>query len=199
MGDKYGVGDDPYCYPDSVVLRNKLNLPDEILLSQAERELSEIAANGIGFEPSPYSLQSLLGIHRSLFSDLYDWAGCIRTVKIRKDETLFCAPERIVPEATKIFASMEKQNWFVGLQRHELITNIAEAFGDLNVIHPFREGNGRAQRVLFEQIIINAGFAVDWWQIDEVDWVPANVAAVVCDYRKLEVIFDQCITSQLAY
>lgn len=79
------------------------------------------------------------------------------------------------------------------MPRAQVIRGIAEAFGDLNVIHPFREGNGRAQRILFEQIIINAGFGVDWWRVKEADWIPANVAAVVCDYRQLEQIFDHCL------
>lgn len=84
-----GLGDDPYCYPGTTILRNSLNLRDGSTLDQAERELSEIAANGISFTPAPYALETLLNIHRSLFSDLYEWAGCIRTVKIRKDQTLF--------------------------------------------------------------------------------------------------------------
>jgi cell filamentation protein len=193
MDDKYGVGDDPYCYPGTTVLRNRLNLRDENMLDQAERELSEVAASSLIFDPAPYAIESLLDIHRALFSDLYDWAGCIRTVKICKDQTLFCAPERIFPEATKIFVQMDRSDWFVNMPRAEVIWGVSEAFGDLNVIHPFREGNGRAQRILFEQIIINAGFSVDWWRVKEDDWIPANVAAVVCDYRKLEEIFDRCI------
>lgn len=193
MDDKYGVADDPYCYPGTTVLRNSLNLRDENTLDQAERELSEIAASSISFTPAPYSLETLLDIHRTLFSDLYEWAGCIRTVKIRKDQTFFCAPERIYPEATKIFAHMGRSDWFVDMPRAEVIRGIAEVFGDLNVIHPFREGNGRAQRILFEQIIINAGYSVDWWRVSEADWIPANVAAVVCDYRQLEQIFDRCL------
>lgn len=193
MADKYGVGDDPYCYPGTCVLRNKLGLQDEGLLDEAERELSEIAAGTIVFEPAPYRLTSLQGIHKALFSDLYEWAGGIRTVKIRKDQTLFCSPDRIIPEATRIFSSMERADWFCNLSRTDFIQGIAEAFGDLNVIHPFREGNGRAQRILFEQVIINAGFTVDWWRVDESAWIPANVAAVMCDYRSLEDIFNRCI------
>lgn len=196
MTDKYGVGDDPYCYPGTCVLRNKLGLRDEELLDEAERELSEIAAGTLVYQPPPYRLATLLGIHKALFCDLYEWAGGIRTVKIRKDQTLFCAPDRIIPEATRIFSSMEHANWFCNLPRADFIRGVAEAFGDLNVIHPFREGNGRAQRILFEQIIINAGFTVDWWCVDEYAWIPANVAAVMCDYRRLEDIFNRCIEGQ---
>ena len=92
---------------------------------------------------------------------------------------------------------MERASWFVGTSKTELIKRIASSYGDLNVVHPFREGNGRAQRILFEQIIINAGFAVDWWLIKDAAWVPANIAAVACDYRSLEAIFEHCIGNPL--
>ncbi|MEE5058850.1 Fic family protein [Pseudomonas alliivorans] len=64
------------------------------------------------------------------------------------------------PEAKNLFASLAKAHWFQELERDELVKASAEAFGDLNVIHPFREGNGRAQRVLFEHLIMNVGYDI---------------------------------------
>ncbi|WP_223514648.1 Fic/DOC family protein [Pseudomonas sp. GL-B-19] len=197
MVDKYGVGQDPYCYPDSGVLRNLLNIQDEELLHKAERELSEIAVSNFRLLPPPYDLNLLQHVHKTLFCDVYEWAGLLRTVNIQKGDTLFCTAERILPEAEKIFRVMERAAWFAGTSKAELIVKIAEAYGDLNVIHPFREGNGRTQRILFEQIIINAGFAVDWWLIKDAAWIPANIDAVMCDYRGLEAIFERCIGDPL--
>ena len=194
MLDKYGVGQDPYCYPGSSVLCNRLDLLDETSLHEAERELSEIAAGNLALFPPPYDLNRLQHIHHTLFSDLYDWAGEVRSVNIQKGDTLFCTPERIPPEAAKIIRRMQEANWYVGVSQAELITQIAEAYGDLNVIHPFREGNGRAQRILFEQIIVNAGFSVNWWLVKHAAWIPANIDAVACDYRGLEAIFERCVT-----
>ena len=193
MPGKYGGSLDPYRYPDSGVLRNRLNIHDESLLEEAERELSEIAACTLRLSPPPYDLSFFQLIHKTLFSDLYDWAGELRTVNIQKDDTLFCTAERIVPEAEKIFRAMEKASWLTGASKANLVIKVAEAYGDLNVIHPFRDGNGRAQRILFEHIIINAGFSVDWWLVDIADWVPVNIDAVACDYRGLEAIFKRCI------
>lgn len=197
MLDKYGVGQDLYCYPKSGVLRNLLNIHEEKCLQDAERELTEIAASQLQLLPPPYSLDLFQRIHTALFSDIYEWAGELRTVNIQKGDTLFCTAERIVPEAEKIFRSMEKNAWFAGSSKKQLVVKTAEAYGDLNVIHPFREGNGRAQRILFEQIIINAGFSVDWWLVDNAAWVPANIDAVACDYRGLVGIFEQCIGAPL--
>lgn len=73
MSDKYGVGQDPYCYPGTDVLRNRLNIHDEALLSEAERELYELAAaSNITLAPPPYDLPFLQHIHHVLFSDIYD-------------------------------------------------------------------------------------------------------------------------------
>jgi cell filamentation protein len=193
MVDKYGVGQDPYCLPGTTVLRNLLDITDDKTLVQAERDLSEVAAQSIDFSPPPYTLSYLQDIHRLLFSDLYDWAGELRTVDISKDETHFCVTHRIEPEANKLFKRLADANWFQDLDRTALIHASAELFGDLNVVHPFREGNGRAQRILFEHIIVNAGFEISWWPVEPKEWVQANIDAVGCDYAGLVRVFERCV------
>jgi cell filamentation protein len=193
MVDKYGAGQDPYCPPGSTVLRNRLNLTDAKTLAQAERDLSEVAAESIDFAPPPYSLSYLQAIHRRLFSDLYDWAGELRAVDISKDDTHFCVTSRIEPEANKLFKVLADANWFQDLDRTHLINASAELFGDLNVVHPFREGNGRAQRILFEHIIVNAGYEISWWPVEPGEWIQANIDAVGCDYAGLVRVFERCV------
>lgn len=191
--EKYGLGQDPYCYAGSSTLKNRLGLLDDALLSQAERDLSSIAANEIDFSPPPYDLSTLQHIHRRLFADLYDWAGELRSVDIAKGNTRFCNIHRMAPEAAKLFDRLRQAQWFETHERSELVESVANLFGDLNVIHPFREGNGRAQRILFEHIVINAGYGISWWAVAPDEWVQANVDAVICDYRALESIFERCI------
>ncbi|WP_426111940.1 putative adenosine monophosphate-protein transferase Fic [Pseudomonas sp. DSP3-2-2] len=193
MLDKYGVGQDPYCYLDTSVLRNLLDLTDDQTLSEAERALSEVAADAIEFAPPPYDLSYLQSVHRRLFADLYEWAGELRTVDISKDSTHFCTTSRIEPEAKKLFTHLAQANWFQGLDRSALVAASAELFGDLNVVHPFREGNGRAQRILFEHIIVNAGYEISWWAVDAQVWLQANIDAVVCDYKALTGVFERCV------
>lgn len=193
MLDKYGAGEDPYCYPGTNVLRNLLNITNDDDLNEVERILSEIAASEIVFAPPPYDLPYLQRIHRQLFTDIYEWAGELRTVDISKGDTRFCIVTRIEAESQKYFRSLAKSNWFELLGRDELVLAVAELFGDLNVIHAFREGNGRAHRILFEHIIVNAGYEMNWWAVREVEWIQANIDAVVCDYTALARIFDRCI------
>jgi cell filamentation protein len=128
---------------------------------------------------------------------LYDWAGEIRTVDISKGDTRFCNVARIEPEANKTFDALADRNWLEGLERDALVESVAEYYGDLNVVHPFREGNGRAQRLLFEQIIVNAGFEIDWWHVESDEWLQANIDAVVCNYERLAGIFEKCIGSRI--
>ncbi|PVZ16401.1 Protein involved in cell division [Pseudomonas sp. URIL14HWK12:I9] len=61
------------------------------------------------------------------------------------------------------------------------------------MLHPFREGNGRAQRLLFEQLVIAAEYPIDWRPISPDEWVHANISAVACNYAPLADIFDRCI------
>lgn len=193
MLDKYGVGQDPLCYPDTTVLRNRLGLTDDNALHEAERTLSEIAAGTIDFDLPPYDLPYLQQIHRTLFADVYEWAGELRTLDISKGSTHFCNVTRIEAEAAKLFKRLAAANWYEGMTRQQLVSAVAEFYGDLNMIHPFREGNGRAQRILFDHIIVNAGYEISWWAVQENEWIQANIDAVVCDYQAMTAIFERCI------
>jgi cell filamentation protein len=88
---------------------------------------------------------------------------------------------------------MAAANWFEGMERAELIITVAEAYSDINVVHPFREGNGRAQRILFEHLIMNAGFEISWWGIEKDEWIFANIAAYNCVMEPMEQVFEKCI------
>lgn len=191
--DKYGTEDDPYCYPDSDVLRNILNIENNSELKEAEEVLTELAAIQIEFDPPPYNLDYLRSIHQQLFEDLYKWAGDLRTIDLTKGTTRFCNVNRIVPEADKQFKALKKASYFISYKRGSLVEAVAELYIELNMVHPFREGNGRVQRILFEHIIINCGFEFDLEGITQHEWVDANIAGVGCNYTPMIELFDRCI------
>lgn len=195
--DKYGTGQDPYCYAGTNVLRNRLEIDDSQVLEEAERELSLINADTIDLLPPPYDLTYLRHLHEQLFHDLYDWAGDIRTIDIAKGNTRFCNVNRIVPEAEKLFKNLARNGHFTGLTRNDLVIACAEFYGDLNVVHPFREGNGRAQRLLFEHLIINCGYELSWHSLQRAEWLEANIAAYYCNYEPLALLFERCIGEPL--
>ena len=139
MVDKYGTGTDPDCYPNSETLKNLLNIKDAQRLAQAERGITELSATEIDFTHPPYNLQYLQTIHRTLFQDIYSWAGQLRHIDVAKGNTRFCNWTRVQPEADKLFDGLAKQQYFVELGRASLIGALAELYGELNVVHPFRE------------------------------------------------------------
>ncbi|GAB2854262.1 putative adenosine monophosphate-protein transferase Fic [Pseudoduganella ginsengisoli] len=194
MPDKYGVGGDTqYCYPDSDVLINKLGLTDEASLQTAEVELTQARIEQ--FEPDfdNISLDALCGIHRFLFQDIYEWAGDLRTVDISKGNSRFANVSRIEPEANKLFRQLAQEGYLINLPREQFIARLAHYYSELNVIHPFRDGNGRAQRVLFEVISINAAYILRWEPIERTEWLSANIAAYNCQLAPLAALLDRAL------
>jgi len=191
--DKYGTGNDPYCYRDSEVLCNVLNIQNSAELEEAEQALTALAALQIELQPPPYNLDYFKAVHQHLFRDLYEWAGELRTIDITKGTTRFCSRDRISPEANKTFKVLKKDDYYIKHERKDLIADVAELYIELNMLHPFREGNGRAQRILFEHIIINCGFEFDLEGITKREWVDANIAGVSCNYTPMTELFTRCI------
>ena len=146
--DKYGADQAPDCYPGSDVLINLLDLRTADDLDEAERYINELAAAKLEFIPPPYSLATLKDVHRTLFDKIYSLAGEIRTLAISKGSTRFCSPEFIEREIAKEFSKMADAGWFEDYSRDHLIHSVAQMYGNINVAHPFREGNADGPSVL---------------------------------------------------
>lgn len=194
MRDKYGVGQDTYCYPGSDVLNNLLNIRDQQQLAQAEAEFT--AERYRTYESQIQSLndlsfEHLQCLHCHLFQDLFAWAGQVREVDISKGETRFCTCARIMPEAKKLFALIPR----LGLLKAEqdLIAELASLYCELNILHPFREGNGRALRFFFEELLFTLGYELTWPQITKQQWIAANIAGYNTDLEPLKAIFTKGI------
>lgn len=196
--DKYGTEQDPACYTGTDVLINHLNITDADTLEIAERDITEIAAAQIEFTSPPYDFDFLKQLHLKLFEDIYPWAGQLRTVDVAKGATRFCTASRIDPEARKLFGTLSENSWFAHHTKMELITAIAEFCGDLNIIHPFREGNGRTLRLLCEFIVINTGYEIDWNPVPTDLWLQASIDSVTCDYQAMNRVFELCIGNPIA-
>lgn len=195
MSNKYGTGQDKqYCYPNSGVLINKLGISKESDLEAAEIELTQARIEQ--FEPNfdDISFSALRKIHHFLFQDIYQWAGQLRTVDISKGRTRFANVSRIEPEANKLFQCLKLENYLLDLPRQQFVLRLAHFYCELNIIHPFRDGNGRAQRLMFEIICINAGYEINWGSIDPADWIAANIAAYHGNLEALSRHMELAIT-----
>lgn len=194
--DKYGeLGDNLYCYSGTNTLKNKLNIRNERILEQAELELSSLASSLIEYSDPPYNLAYLKTIHKTLFCDLYEWAGQIRQIDISKGSTRFCTFSRIEAETNKLLNSLQDHDYFQGVDLEKFIHQLADLYCELNVIHPFREGNGRTQRIFFEHLIAYCGYGIDWSEIKSKEgWVEANIEGFYGNLQPLIQIFESCIT-----
>lgn len=144
------------------MLRNKLGLSTLAELEAAEREITHAALIFLKESPVPprYDLVHLCEIHRRIFSDIYAWAGQLRTVAIAKG-SWFCFPQSIQSSAADIFRALHGESLLRGLPRDAFTDRLTYYLGEVNAVHPFREGNGRAQRAFFDQLARDAGYVLE--------------------------------------
>jgi len=169
--------EDPYSDPVTGVLYNKLGLGTAAELEAAEREITHAALILLDDSPvSPgYDLPHLREIHGRIFGDIYEWAGQIRTVAIAKG-AMFCLPQYIDSSAAIIFRELHDEDCLRGLRRDAFVGRLAHYLGEVNALHPFREGNGRAQRAFFGQLARDARFTLAWQHLDPARNVEASAA-----------------------
>lgn len=156
------------CYPGTSVLKNKFDIRDEAILNEVEARITSARAAAWEAEPinNDFGFEHYKAIHRRLFSDLYDWAGQTRRTNISKKGTAFCDWQQIEDEADRLFGGLLKRDCFCGLKRNSFVDEITDFYCATNYLHPFREGNGRTQRVFFTQLIRKAGYGIDFSDAD---------------------------------
>lgn len=186
-----------HCYPGTAVLVNKFDIRDEKKLNEVESVLSSVryaewlnAPKADSFDFAHYK-----AIHRFLFSDLYDWAGQVRTVNISKKGTPFAPAESIESQASLIFKRLRDCNNFKNLPHDAFIEEITDFYCVTNALHPFREGNGRTQRVFLTQLIRNAGYDISFADMDTDLLMIATIQAAQCVTDLLKQIFSESIGS----
>lgn len=192
-------GDTKYCYPGTNVLRNKLNIQDLDILHEAERDYSsirqvELYKKGI---TGDFSLKHLCSIHRQLFQDIYSWAGELRTVDISKG-TIFCLVPFIEEQFAFLYRKLRKENFLKDItDQKEMAEKLSYYLGEINMIHPFREGNGRTQRIYIEQLCMNNGrFEIDFTEVSKEKMISASVRSAKSDNDLLEELIYKCLIRQ---
>lgn len=176
FGSPYDSFDDPYCYPGTSVLKNKLDLHDYAELEAFEHESASAKGDdslpsGV-FDPVHYR-----AIHRHLFGEVYDWAGEYRTVRTSKGGDMFCYPEYIAEQMELLFASLDSGPFAGSGSREDFIAAAATFLADLNAIHPFREGNGRTQLTFLFLLGERASFELDMARIRPQEMLTAMIAS----------------------
>ncbi|MCC8086407.1 MAG: Fic family protein [Clostridium sp.] len=188
------MSDKIYCYPNSDVLINKLNIHDTDKLLEVERKLTMLRLMDLLEKPisGKFDLEHLRNIHKYIFQDIYPWAGKIRTVDIAKSN-MFCKVQFIEMQAKEIFGTLQKDDYLKQLSKEKFAKRAAYYFSEINALHPFREGNGRTQRELIRQLACESGYILHFAAITETEMMEASIDSFVCDYKKMEALFTKII------
>ena len=178
---KYG-GEDTI-YMNGGVFKNKLSIQDSELLKTAEKEFSAVRAQNLLLQPitGNFDLAHLQTIHRKLFGNVYDWAGEIRRIDISKGNTRFANFAFIENESRKLLEKLRNENYLQGLDKDKFAERVAYYLGELNVLHPFREGNGRTLRLFMTQLAMKNGLQIHWQNISAEQMIQACIQAYHVD------------------
>lgn len=174
-----------------MVLENKLGITDSAQLAKEEERISKKKAAqmfGSGYLNSLEvgSMDSLIKIHKYLFDEIYEFAGVIRNVNIAKGNFRF-APVMYLKEALKNIEKMPQSTY----------DEIIEKYVEMNVAHPFREGNGRSMRIWLDRILkAELGKVIDWSQVDKDDYLLAMERSPIKDVE-IKYLLKEALTDKV--
>lgn len=176
---KYSAKADIYTDANSGILKNRFNLHDAQELARVESGLFALRAAELALKPiaGKFDLAHLQAIHRHLFGDVYDWAGTIRTVDISKGTTRFAHHAHIARQAELLARKLQAEDELRGTDIDAFCRRSAHYLGEWNVLHPFREGNGRSMREMFSLLAHARGYHIDWHQMAPSDFLNAMIQA----------------------
>lgn len=181
----YDAISDPYCYPGTAILKNVRGLRDQAALDMYEAAMSAQRAD----EPLPHGLFSpthYCAIHKHLFGDVYRWAGRYRRVRLSKGGNMFCYPEHIRGEMTKLFKGARTRSHYGALPAPRFAAELSHFLAELNAIHPFREGNGRTQLTFAVMMASRAGHPLNLDKLDPNRFLNAMIASFKGTERALK-------------
>lgn len=191
---------DPYLDPATGQLRNQVGAFTRADLDTAEGALTFTRAVELVDTPVPATgdLAEFRAIHRHLFQDVYDWAGELRTVDMRKNVNgaEFFLPVSMIDRAASFAADELRQDGMLrSMNRNRFIDRLAHHYDQWNYIHPFREGNGRTQRLFWNRIAADAGWNLDWRTVHgAVNNEASRAAGEQRDFGPLRAMLDRIVT-----
>ena len=173
------------------MLKNKLNITDEVELSKIEEKITKLKAlelydSGKINTVEVGTFKGLAQIHNYLFSDIYDFAGKMRTANIAKGNFRF-ASVLYLKDILKTIDTMPEDNY----------DNIIKKYVEMNVAHPFREGNGRSTRIWLDLILKkNLGQVVDWSKVCKEDYLLAMERSPIKD-TEINILLKNALTDKV--
>ncbi len=194
MSDLYEARNSIYCYKDSDVLVNKFDIHDNKKLEEIERKivLAKLYELRQNHQIGNFDITHFVGIHKFLFEDIYPFAGLFRNENIAKGNFSFAEWEYIEEQLKKLLDQLKEENYLQELDRNTFIKRLSYYMAELNVLHPFREGNGRTIREFIRQLAYKNGYVLNLKNINPKDMLYACIRSVV-DTTQLENIISECL------
>lgn len=189
--------DDPYTYPGSNVLKNKAGIRDTNALQEFEHENTSSRALGLIERPiqGKLDIDHIKAIHKHLFQDVYEWAGKTRTVFIAKGESMFAHPEFIESAWASEHKKLQALNFLRGMEKDKFTTELARHYGEVNAIHPFREGNGRSTREYLSELAKAANYELDYSKVSKARWNEAAKLSFISNIEPMQQVFSAIATN----
>lgn len=197
---------DPYLYPGTDVLKNFPGLRNAKDLVAFETLNSGARMYELRLQPTDgnFDTDHLKAIHKYIFQDVYPWAGQFRTTMLGKAHfaggpiTYFALPHLLEHEAQRIFDGLHRANLLKGLSRPEFARKAAHLLVELNNLHPYREGNGRTQRIFLEALARQAGHTARFDVVSQERMVRASILSTAGDSSMMirlfqEITDEECI------
>lgn len=194
--DKYNT-QSKYCYEGTDILINKFDLKDKKVLENLETTLTYERLTMLYDQPihGAFGLKHLQKIHKFIFQDIYPFAGELRDEQIQKGNTPFAHPMFLSNYASDIFRQLKSDKHLKGLEYHGFVEKMSYYFAEVNMLHPFREGNGRTQREFFRVLALKNGYELDWSNVDSESMIKASIQSVK-DSNSFNEIFDNAIVNK---
>lgn len=194
----YNEAQSKYCYPGTDVLINHANIRDQNELDEFESFVTYNRSLELLNAPlrGNFDLFHLCAIHRYLFQDVYPFAGKLRDENIAKGNFRFCQWEYIKDQANHLFRELRNERFLMGTPRTELPERLAYYMAEINVLHPFREGNGRTQREFIRSLALFNGYDLSWKRVEPDALLAASIRSIT-NTTELAKLIDRAISNRL--
>ncbi len=187
-----------YCYEGTDILINKGNIRDAKILAKYEADITLIRQYELQKEHirGRFGIAHIKKIHRYIFQDIYSFAGKLRTENIRKGSTEFCKSQFIEENLKMLLYELKRDRFLKELNAEEFSQKAAYYLSEINMFHPFREGNGRCIREFFRQLALQGGHIIDWSLVKRETLLEAIIVSVDKNYVPLANCIYQVIENK---
>ncbi len=192
--DLYEMKHSNYCYINSNVLINKLDIKDNKKLQIYEAKIT--AAKLLSLRKKGiignFDASHLNSIHKYLFEDIYPFAGKFRNENISKGLFRFAQWEYIESELNNLLDKLKDEYYLYNLDKKSLAERLAFYLAELNVLHPYREGNGRTIREFIRELALKNNYILNLSKVSPKDFLNASIKSIA-DTSDLYKLFIECL------